>query len=334
MFTKTITHARKWLLTIQPLTQRGINRLRLISLAILLGMTIGVVLLPGSGFDWYAGYALFADDPFISARPTWIYLLIEPIAHLPDSFAWFTLLNAIFLAAALLLVDLPHPLLVLTMPAFWVLFYGQIDGWVALGAVLGWRALQRSHPYLLGLSLLLLSSKPHIGLPLALFFMLRGRTWKMLVIPAAVLLVSFIPYGFWPLAFIQALIRTPVEAYTRQTINITLWPWSLAILPILTWRWKKMSELAQSAAVLAITCLLAPYSPAYSLITLLFLTHAWPLLALLMLPAWGGWGAARWAGMAFALGALAWALFGSARVQTSSETEQLVNAQGECAAKS
>ena len=283
------------------LSNRTIRWLRILSIALLAGVAIAARLIPGGGFDWYRGYMLYANDPFSSLRPTWIYLILEPITHLPHSLFWFTLLNTLALAGALFLVELPHPLLMLTLPVFWVLFYGQIDGWFALGAVLGWYSIKNKKPISLGLALVLLSSKPHLGFPIAIYYMIRSRNWRMFIWPAGVLLISMLVYGLWPLRLLQVFLGMNFQEYTEQTVNISLWPWSLILLLPLIWRWHNLTPFKRSTAVLALTYLTVPYSPVYTLIGLLFLTNQWPVFSFLLLPAWGGRQAAQIAGILFTL---------------------------------
>jgi hypothetical protein len=88
-----------------------------------------------------------------------------------------------------------------TMGMFWL---GQVDALVMVGVVL---ALTGRNPYLRGAGLLLASIKPHVsGIALLLILIGDRQRWKMLIVPAAVLLLSFAVWGIdWPLRFVAGI---------------------------------------------------------------------------------------------------------------------------------
>lgn len=280
------------------------RRVRVIASAITVGIAIGCALLPIAGNDWYTFFTEYARNPAQHPYPVWIYFVIGPLSRLPNSFAFYTALSAAMIITALALVEKPSLLLVLTLPITWILFYGQIDGWLVLGAVLGLWSLKHEKPFLLGLALVLLASKPHIGLPLALLLLVQGWNPRVLVVPALVLAVSLMVYGFWLIEYLQTFIRHSQAGYAFQNVNTSLYPWAFALLPLIAWRWKKLDLHARAVVVLAATGLMISYCPIYSLSPLLFLTSSAPALGLLALPMWFGGRISAVSGSLFALASL------------------------------
>ncbi len=285
------------------------RRVRVIASAITIGIAIGCALLPIAGNDWYTFFTEYAKNPAQHPYPVWIYFVIGPLARLPYSFAFYTAFSAALLLAALALVEKPNLLLVLTLPVTWILFYGQVDGWLVLGAVLGLWSLRREKPFLLGLALVLLASKPHIGLPLALYLLIQGWNPKALVIPALVLAATLVVYGFWLVEYLQTFIRHSQAGYAYQNVNTSLYPWGFALRPLIAWRWKRLDPHRRAVVVLAATGLIVSYCPVYSLSPLLFLTSPAPALALLAFPMWFGGRIASISGSLFALASLLYFLF-------------------------
>lgn len=293
---------------LQPEVKKNISRL--IACAIVIGFAIGCTLSPITGYDWYNAFLISGQDPFAAPYLSWLFLVFSPITKLPFPFAWFTGLNAILVIISLFLVEKPSPWLVLNLPLLWIFFYGQIDGWTILGAVLGLWAIKHSKPYLVGLALLALVAKPHIGIPLALYYFWKNHHIKTLVIPVSVAIISFIFYGFWPIKFIQGYLNTGVyNFFVSQQVNMSLWPWSLAVLPVILWKWKSMSMEKQVISILAVTCLILPYSPVYSLAALIFMISPCQELLFLLIPAWFGKVPAAISGTIFTISSLGYALF-------------------------
>jgi hypothetical protein len=288
---------------------RVVRITRFLAYALTAGITIGTILSPIAGYDWYTFYYKFAFDPLIDASPPWLYMIITPIAMLPHSFTWFTLLNGLLLLASIALLKKPNLLLVLCLPLIWILFYGQIDGWLVFSVLFGLWALERKRPFLVGVSVILLLTKPHIGFPLAVYFLFKARSLKTFVIPVVVFLISLVVYGFWPVVLIQSYINLPTEEFTTQKVNTSLWPWSLLLLPVIFLRWKKLGEIQKFVAITAATCLVIPYSPIYSLAPLLFLTTPTPWLSLILLPAWMSKDMAALSGSIFSLASLIFYMF-------------------------
>ena len=268
------------------------RRLAIVWWGVALGIVIGCGLNAISGFDWVHFYYPRAHDfaPETVINPLWLYLLIAPLGYLPMrvSYALFSLVNVSLLWLGSRLTGVNRFALLLSFPALWVLWYGQVDILVMFGAALGFWAVQTRRPIWLGVALLLLLIKPHIGAPLAILYFLWLRDWRALAVCGAVLFLTLIIWGFdWPLSWLRSLLQVaappPDVALTTagQQTNISLFPygllaWLVMLLP--------MSRVERAIGTLAATFLSAPYAATYSLITLLVLPAPWWVYLLSSVP--------------------------------------------------
>ena len=160
----------------------------------------------------------------------------------------------------------------LSFPYVWLLAYGQIDEFVAAGLALTWWALRRERFWLMGIGLCFACLlKPQMGIPAALCMWLGARNkWKPLVIPAALVIVSLIQWGWdWPLSWTRAILNQ-VSTQEANWANASLEPWLgwwvlLIWLPVLL---VPMERLPRLRCALAATALSVPYFPAYQLLIL------------------------------------------------------------------
>ncbi len=123
--------------------------------------------------------------------PPWYALLTLPLALLPIAAAarmWFFLNLAMLALLTALLTPKAKPIrrlwaflaAVMFLPVFGLLVVGQYSLPVVLGVALFVKAAPRQNSLLLALSLGLMTFKPHIGLPLAIFgfgWLLYRRAW-------------------------------------------------------------------------------------------------------------------------------------------------------------
>lgn len=259
------------------------KRLAIVWWGVALGLVIGCALNPISGYDWVNFYYprghIFAPEWVVN--PLWIYFVLAPIAYLPTRVGYviLSLINVSIIWLGSQLTGVNRFALLLSFPALWVLWYGQIDGFVMLGVTLGLWAVQRHKSVLLGFALLLLLVKPHIGGPLAVLYFLWARNWRVLVTFGIVLLLSMIVWRFdWPAIWVKTLLQiaTPPPDATMTTAaqrtNISLYPygllsWLVVVLP--------MPRAERAISVVAATFLSMPYTATYSLIALLVLPVPW-----------------------------------------------------------
>jgi|GEM_PF-1751861 len=262
---------------------------------IALGVVIGCYLIPISGYDWFMYWRSQALNTNRSQilNPMWIYLLLKPIALLPArlDFLAFGLMNVgqIWLAARSSRVN--RFALLLSFPALWLLWYGQLDGFVMLGAALGLWAVESNKPLLTGLAAVLLLVKPQVGAPLALVYLLWQRNWKALIIPAGLTLASMVLWGWdWPLIWVRNLLVAGSPKIYQHPSNIGLFPYGLAAwLGIFV----PMRRERRALFILAATITSVPYVGTYSLLSLLALRPPWWAFVLSSAPIMLGQGGYR-----------------------------------------
>lgn len=284
-----------------------------LALGLVVGCAINTTL---SGFDWVRFYYPRAHDfrPEVVANPLWVYFVLAPIAVLPvrEAYAVFTLLNVVMIWLSSRLAGVNRFALLLSFPALWLLWFGQLDGFLALGAALGLWAVERRRPAWLGLALLLLLVKPHLGAPLALLYFLWSRDWRALAVCAAGFLLTLLVWRpDWPLIWIKSLLqfaRPPAEVTLTtagQQTNISLYPYGLVawLVPLLL----PLPRADRAIAVVAATFVSVPYAPTYSLLALLVLPVPWWAYVISSVPVVTG-PAGYWFTVFAPLGCLAWLL--------------------------
>ncbi len=259
---------------------------------IALGMVIGCDLNSISGFDWIYFYypRAYNFTPETIVNPMWLYFLLIPVASLPSrlSYGLFSLINISLIWLGSRLTKVNRFALLLCFPSLWILWYCQIDNLAMLGAALGFWAIQYQKSAFLGMALLLLLVKPHIGGPLAVAYFLWLRDWRALAIFGAGVFLSLMVWGFdWPIIWFRNLYHfaAPPAGATLTTAgqktNISLYPlgllaWLIVLLP--------MPRVERAIAVVAATFLSMPYAATYSLIVLLVLPVPWWVYLLSSVP--------------------------------------------------
>ena len=216
---------------------------------------------PASDFiDSFWPAAQFPLDPYRVAsylNPPWVALLLYPLTFLSERVAQ-AIIAFLNLAMTLLLIakfkgGLRSFLLTISSAPFLsLLINGNID-WLPMIAFL--------IPANWGLVLLL--SKPQVGIMAGLVWFKQSKLSILLVLPASVLLiVSFIIWGWWISNMLHGVLKSGGKAVGPW--NISPFPWLIPIgLFLLYQAWKKEDELI---AVVATLCLV-PYFAFYSLTT-------------------------------------------------------------------
>ena len=258
---------------------------------------------------WRSGASLLYDAqaPLFFYAP-WSLAILVPLSLFPDRLG-----QAIFNLIALASLGwgvwaLARPLgaralaLALATPyTAAVLLLGQWDGLIVGATALAWHAITRRSPWLLGLALLLITTKPTNALLVVLVVLLAVRTWpwrlwaRTLALPLLAFGASLGACGWdWPLRYVRFLSATPPLGY-----NVSLWrpevawPWAAIVtLGALGWLVAVIAlqgiGSTQLALTLTVNLLISPFLVPYHLVATA------PALAVI----------ARWNGR---LGALAWA---------------------------
>jgi hypothetical protein len=173
----------------------------------------------------------------------WSIFLFYPGIFLPIQFGQ-AILNLIAAAGMVFTAIIINPkdktnltgivLAICTLHTFDVLIRSNIDGLLTLAIGLGWLAIQKRRPALLGASFWLLSIKPVNVILAGLAFLWMIRHWSrrellIAILPLALtVLLSFPIFGFdWPLRYIENMNALPPYIY----LQTSLWR-SLALLQI------------------------------------------------------------------------------------------------------
>lgn len=192
-------------------------------------------------------------------------------------------------------------------PTVALLSLGQLDTWVLLGVLLGWRAADNRHWVGLGLALALLLIKPQVGGMLAFMWVLtlpRSLTWKALVLLVGLWFVSCLAVGvWWP--FQVDFGRQLDDPYRRSTLStlsavrgLGLSPFVYAVLVaglVGLWIWETLRQPAADYVIslsLLVGALSAPYLLRHSLslclVTALVFVRkrSWPWAVLCYVLSW------------------------------------------------
>jgi hypothetical protein len=154
-------------------------------------------------------------------------------------------------------------LAIFNLHTFDLLYRGQMTAFDALGAALGWWAVKRRSPWLMGMCYLFLSLNPPNTAPFALIMLwFTWRRWERreflcsLAIPFAVGVASFLVFGLWPLDWAVNVANRPLSALDGAEFATTLWraadrlelpsvlPWAIAVivLGIAIWTWNHLAK--------------------------------------------------------------------------------------------
>ena len=258
------------------------------SLSIALGLMLFFLPHP----DWHGDLHNFREEADTLWHPYWAKWLFTLLRLPPEPVAYLLLsLTCIAMLYFALRVFGGRHWMVFTSFAFaWTLIYGQIDALVVGGLALAWWAVQEKRPVWLGAGLVLASLKPHLALPLGLLLWWWSPSrLKSLIVPAVVLALSLLTYGFWIPEWIERL--QDISYLTELTRNLSIhtetgyWIWLVwpLVLALPLERPRKL------VAVAATTALTMPYFPLPSAVLFLVMpVPAW-LYWLLQVPALGGW---------------------------------------------
>jgi hypothetical protein len=249
-----------------------------------IGIVIGCSVSDYSGFDYYVTFLPQGLKMSISEirNPMWIYLIISPITHLPVrlGFAVFSAINLIQLHYTCKLYGANRFAVLLSFPALWIFWYGQLDIYVAFGIVLGAWSLNNNRPILTGVSILLIMIKPQLGLPISIAYFIwslrQGGALKTIYPILGITFLTLLVWGWdWPIHWVINLTKATGadQWFLGQKANIGLYPYGLiAWLGLLI----PMSREKRIQFILVATIVSMPYIGTYSLIILLVLQpHFW-----------------------------------------------------------
>ncbi len=275
----------------------------------------------GPGADYFVTFTYLVQSPEKlqpivgapwTAHPGWFAGLMAPFVALPGRLGYI-----LFLAATIAMLLIASRifkgnwfLLLFSAQASWVFWWGQVEGWVALGLALGWIAHQKKNWPLLAIGIALASVKPHLGaIPaLALWWWSGEDRWKTALALLGLFAASLLIWGPWPMWMVQTIQQTFLsKSETFQPWNISLgWHAMPLLIPAILLPLPRQKRLL---VLTATSMLIMPYMPYYSSLILLCMplpSILYPLAFLGYFPTILGTQVA-WKGLiALPLGILAW----------------------------
>jgi hypothetical protein len=257
-------------------------------ISIILGLGLLIVYASiGSHQDWDFAFRNGAlGDTSRVAIPYWGLFLSYLPAQIEQGYIIWLGVGLFLLIVASMYMKSSTWIILLSYQLNWCLWYGQIDPYVVFGLVLGYWALNKSRPYILGIAIMLILIKPQIGLLPAIFmFYLSSNKSKTSLIALSIFTASLLIWPSW-IKFSFAHWSTYTDRFENQlsnTYNLSLWitvPAVLIALPI-----QRSSLQKRLLSLVAANLLLVPYSPIYSQLSLL----VFPLNPLLSIFAFIPW---------------------------------------------
>jgi hypothetical protein len=263
--------------------------------AVMLGATVALLLVPIRDYIfyveaarlWRSGAAQLYTAPvrqFFYAP--WSLLIIVPLSYLPDPLGRALLTLASFGGICWGVVALSEPrairsimLACASIPAMMIIWLAQWDG-IVLGSVgLCWLGYARHRPWLLGLGLALVSTKPNNVILLGLVLLSGVWRWpprdlaRAAVGPLLALLLSLLFGGLdWPLRYLGYISAQPPAGF-----NISLWQapgapalpalvGALALAGLIWVRLRRPLDEPLIGLTLAVSLLISPFVVPYHLV--------------------------------------------------------------------
>jgi len=231
------------------------------------------------GIDYYGAYTWMVTSPeklplvaeqTWTLNPPWLVPFMAPFVTLPGNAGLIT-----FMAAMIIMTVVGcymfggRPILtLLSAQMWWVLWWGQLEGWGIFALVLGWVAVLRKSWLIMFLSLAIASFKPQVGfIPvIALWWWIGSGRWKSFVAMVLLLIVSILIWGPWPIWYYQGI--------TSFVGDLHYGPWNsslgyIAIPLLIPALLLPLNREKRLIALTATTLLFSPYLPFYSTILLL-----------------------------------------------------------------
>lgn len=269
-----------------PETHRPWSKRYTIIVIILAVATWFIYAMIGPGTDYYGAYTWMVLNPEkypqIAERawtlnPPWMVPFMAPFITLPGRagyLAFMAVMIAATLFGAYVFGGRPIPIL-FSAQMWWVLWWGQLEGWGVLGLVLGWAALMSNSWPVMFLALAIGAFKPQVGfIPVLFLWAWSGKDrWKSMVAFVVLALLSLLIWGPWPKWYLEGILKFVGDNHFggwNSSLGYLFIPLFLPALLIPLSREKRL------IAITATTLIVSPYLPYYSTILLLcFNLPAW-----------------------------------------------------------
>ena len=220
-------------------------------------------------------YPQVADYPW-TLNPPWMVPFMAPFITLPGR-AGFLLFMAAMIAmiiyGAYIFGGRAIPTL-LSAQMWWILWWGQLEGWGVIALVFGWAALAKRSWALMFLALTIGAFKPQVGfIPVLILWLWSGKDrWKSMACLICLAIVSVFIWGPWPLWYLQGIFKFVGDNHFQgwnSSLGYYFIPLFLPALLLPLSREKKLM------AVTATALIVSPYLPYYSTILLLCFNIPW-----------------------------------------------------------
>ncbi len=239
----------------------------------------------GSGADFFGCYTWMVTNsrPLSSVangvwtlNPPWQNFFMAPFVMTPGRFGYY-----LFIIASIIMVLYAayyfrgHAILtLLSSQMFWVLYWGQLEGWGVLGAVLALKAVEAQSWLLMFISLAISSFKPQVSLiPVLYLWWTSGRArWKSMAAMIVLFIASLVIWGPWPVWYMQGITGFVGDQHFGSWNASIGWIAMPLFIPALL---LPMERKKRILALTATTLLASPYLPFYSTLFLLTLEIPW-----------------------------------------------------------
>lgn len=226
------------------------------------------------GKDWIDAFRNGArGDYSLVVTPYWSLFLSYLPAQLPEPYGYIIWITSSTLLVLITAQYFKSPMLavLLSYQMCWVLYYGQIDPFILFGVGLGYEAIIKKKPFLIGVAISLVTIKPQVGFLLAIYFFLSSQSKSKTALTfLLIVLFSIIIWPGWPERMffeqITPFINRPQNIWTNTSLGLPLWiGFILSILTLIA----PMEMKNKIPLLLATNLLISPYSTIYSQLSLL-----------------------------------------------------------------
>jgi hypothetical protein len=209
-------------------------------------------------------------------NPTWLIPFMAPFTTMPGRAGYI-----IFLAVSVAMIIYGTrtfggkiiPLL-LSAQMFWVMWWGQLEGWAVLALVLGLLALKKKSWPLMFLALTMGTFKPQVGLAplLAMWWWSGKQRWISLVGMILLTALSIVIWGPWPVWYFEGIFGFVGNKH-HAVWNASLGLWALPLfIPAL---FLPLTRYQRLIALTATALVVNPYMPYYSTLILMIFNIPW-----------------------------------------------------------
>ncbi|OQY42310.1 MAG: hypothetical protein B6242_16330 [Anaerolineaceae bacterium 4572_78] len=227
------------------------KKVEFVAVIFIFGVVIANAIFYGEkGQDW----GPYVEDPLYLPRTfSLIFTPFRLLGYTTLSYLLWTVLNGIAYIWGSRQFGVSTTLTVFSFPFVYCLLAGQTEGILIAGLAI---VSTVKNPKIAGIGIFLLSIKPHLGFfPIIYCLYQRRQELRQLIyIPILIVLISFVLYGFWIPAWIEA---TAFIRAINHNLNSNFFPYLIPLV-IIPFFWKNLTH------VLLLQALIMPYYTIYS----------------------------------------------------------------------